>query len=64
MMGITPYVAYENDDLPTMNGRFQLPFRENTIKSSELADFLKKCFEERVCKRWSVSDLMNVSGIG
>ena len=64
LVGITPYHKHDNDDLPTMNGRFQLPFRENTIKSSELADFLKKCFEERVCKRWSVSELMNVSVMG
>ena len=61
MMGITPYVAYENDDLPTMNDDFELPFKRDTIKSSELADFLKKCFEEGVNTRWSVNELMNVS---
>ena len=63
LMGIIPYSWRNNDDLPTMNGRFQLPFRENTIKSSELADFLKKCFEERVSERWGVNELMNVSVI-
>ena len=64
MMGITPYVKYETDDLPTMNGRFELPFKRDTIKSSELADFLKKCFEERVSERWGVNELMNVSVMG
>ena len=64
LMGIIPYSWRNNDDLPTMNGRFQLPFRENTIKSSELADFLKKCFEEGVNTRWSVNELMNVSVMG
>ena len=61
LMGITPYVKYETDDLPTMNDDFELPFKRDTIKSSELADFLKKCFEERASGRWSVSELMTVS---
>ena len=61
MMGMTPYVKYETDHLPTMNGRFELPFKRDTIKSSELTDFLKKCFEERVSKRWSVNELLTVS---
>ena len=61
VMGITPYVEYENDGLTTMNGDFELPFKTDTIKSSELADLLKKCFEEGVCKRSSVDELLNVS---
>ena len=64
LMGITPYVKYQTDDLPTMNGYFESPFKVDTIKSSELADFLKKCFQKRMCKRWSVIELMNVSGMG
>ena len=60
LMGIRPYYWRDNDGLPTMNGCFELPFRENTIKSVELADFLKKCFE-RVYFRWSVIELMDVS---
>ena len=64
MMGMTPYVKYETDHLPTMNGRFELPFKRDTIKSSELADFLKKCFEERVRERCNVNELMNVSVMG
>ena len=63
MMGITPYVEYQTDDLPTMNGHFWYPFRENAIKSSGLADFLKKCFED-VDERWSVKESMKVSGMG
>ena len=64
LMGITPYVKYETDDLPTMNDDFELPFKRDTIKSSELADFLKKCFEERVSERWGVNELLNVSVMG
>lgn len=61
---VLPYHEYENNDLPTMNDDFELPFKRDTIKSSELADFLKKCFEERVSERWGVNELMNVSGMG
>ena len=61
LMGIRPYSGYENYHLPTKRGQFELPFKTHTIKSSELVDFLEKCFEERVCKRWSVNELMNVS---
>ena len=64
MMGMTPYHEYENNDLPTMNDDFEIPFKRDTIKSSELADFLKKCFQKRMCKRWRVIELMNVSGMG
>ena len=64
MMGITPYVKYQTDDLPTMNGRFESPLNVDTIKSVELGDFLKKCFEKKVCKRWGVNELMNVSVMG
>ena len=61
LMGMTPYYWRNSDRLPTMNGRFELPYKRDTIKSSELADFLKKCFEEGVNTRWSVNELMNVS---
>ena len=63
MMGITPYVAYENDRLPTKNGDLSLPFKEADIKSEELLDFLKSCFQ-RVNERWIVNELMNVSVLG
>ena len=61
MMGIKPYHQYNNNRLPTANGDFEFPFKDNAIKSAELVDFLKKCFEEIVDKRWSVNELMNVS---
>ena len=61
MMGIIPYYWRDDDHLPTMNGSFELPFLKDTIKSSELADFLKKCFEKRASGRWSVIELMTVS---
>ena len=64
LMGITPYYWRDNDRLPTMNGGFELPFKRDTIKSSELTDFLKKCFEERVRERCNVNELMNVSVMG
>ena len=64
MMGMTPYVKYETDHLPTMNGRFELPFKRDTIKSSELTDFLKKCFEESANTRCCVNELMDVSVMG
>ena len=64
LMGVRPYSWRDNDHLPTMNGGFELPFKRDTIKSSELADFLKKCFEERVRERCNVNELMNVSMMG
>ena len=64
LMGMTPYYWRNNDSLPTMNGRFELPFKRDTIKSSELTDFLKKCFEESVNTRCSVNELMDVSVMG
>ena len=64
LMGITPYFLYKYNRLPTMNDDFESPFKADTIKSSELADFLKKCFEERESKIWSVIELMNVSVMG
>ena len=63
IMGIRPYSWRDNDDLPTMNGYLRLPFKEDTIKSSELADYLKKCFQ-RASARSSVNELMNVSVMG
>ena len=64
MMGIKPYHQYKNNRLPTANGDFEFPFKDNAIKSAELVDFLKKCFEEIVDKRWSVNELMDVSRMG
>ena len=62
MMGITPYVEYETDELPTKNGDFESPFYVYDIKSSELADFLKKYFQKY--DRSSVNELLNVSVMG
>ena len=61
MLGIFPYSWCDDDSLPTMNDDYEPPFKRNTIKSSELVDFLKKCFEERVSERWCVNELMDVS---
>ena len=64
LMGITLYYGNYNGDLPTLNGDFELPFKRDTIKSVEFADFLEECFEESVNTRWSVNELLNVSGMG
>ena len=61
MAGITPFVGYSNSQLPTTKGLLELPFDENRIKSLELIDFLKSCFEKEVRDRWSVNALMIVS---
>ena len=63
LMGIRPYYWCDNDRLPTMNGRFELPFKPDAIKSSELADFLKKCFQ-KASARSSVNELLNVNVMG
>ena len=63
MMGIIPYYDYENDRLPTEDGYDVLPFEEEDIKSEELDEFLQKCFEMEMDDRWSVNELMDVSGM-
>ena len=63
MMGMTPYYGCDDYGLPPINGYLRLPFDERSIKSSELIDFLEKCFE-RVSFRWSVKELMTVSVMG
>ena len=63
LMGITPYSWCDDYGLPPINGYLRLPFDERRIKSSELIDFLKKCFG-RMYFRWSVKELMTVSVMG
>ena len=63
MMGIKPYYGYSYNLLPTMNGDIKYPFDERNVTSSELAYFLKSCFQ-RVNERWIVNELMNVSVLG
>ena len=63
MMGITPYVEYENDRLPTEDWYYESPFEEDDIKSEELLGFLKKCFLMKE-ERSNVNELMNVSVMG
>ena len=60
MIGLTPFVGYSNSQLLT-KGLLELPFDENRIRSLELIDFLKSCFEKGVRDRWSVNALMIVS---
>ena len=61
MMGIMPYHDYENDDLPTKYGYYEVPFEEEDIKSEELDEFLQKCFEMVMNGRWSVNELLEVT---
>ena len=62
MMGITPYYWYKYNRLPTMSGDFKYPFDELNIKSYQLTDFLRRCFQKY--DRWSVNELINVSVMG
>ena len=64
MMGMTPYSEYENYQVLTLNRVFVLPFDKHDIGSEELSDFLENCFIVKVPKRWSVSELMDVSVMG
>ena len=63
MMDIRPYYLYSFHRLPTMNGDLWSPFNERNIKSSELVDLLKKCFQKKE-ERSSVNELLNVSVMG
>ena len=63
MMGITPFAGHENNCLPTMSCYYyKSPFDEDIIRSSELVDFLEKCFEF-VYARQDVNELMDVNGM-
>ena len=64
LMGIKPYYLYKNNRFHNVNGDFEWPFDVDAIESASLTDFVIKCFEERVRKRWSVIKLMNVSVMG
>ena len=62
LMGIRPYCRYKYNRLPTMSGDFKYPFDYLNIKSYQLTDFLKSCFQKY--DRWSVNELINVSVMG
>ena len=63
LMGITPYVKYETDDLPTKAGYYRSQYDDDDIKSEELIDLIVNCFEV-VNYRWSANELMDVSVMG
>ena len=63
LMGIRPYYGYSYNLLPTMNGDIKYLFDERNVTSSELAYFLKSCFQ-RVTERWIVNELIDVSVMG
>ena len=60
LMGIRPYYWFYNDRLRKMYYDLEPYFNTDTIKSSELADFMKKC-SQRVKKEWIVMRFLNVS---
>ena len=63
MLGIFPYLRYIDNCLPT-GGGYMLSADGSSIKSKELRDFMGKCLGNRVEGRWSVNELMIVSGMG
>ena len=60
MMGIMPFYGYKNDSLPIRKGEFSFPFYKGDIKSEELLDYLRYCFQRANVRR-SVIELMIVS---
>ena len=64
MMGIRPYCRYTVDNLPIVDGMFELPYHECDIESEELVYFLEQCFAKKADERLSVNEFMDVSGMG
>ena len=64
LIGMTPYSEYDNYQVLTLNRIVVLPFDNHDIETEELIDFLENCFIVKVPKRWSVSELLDVSGMG
>ena len=62
MLGIVPYATYSKSRLLTVDPTTRIPFDELEIKSTDLVGFLNECFED-VYGRWSVNELMEVSGM-
>ena len=62
LMGIRPYYWFYNDRLRKMYYDLEPYFNTDTIKSSELADFLEEYFQKY--DRSSVNELLNVSVMG
>ena len=62
-IGIIPRVLQARDWLNPGGGRYALDFDKSASVPKELVDFLQRCIQKKN-ERWSVSDLMNVSGIG
>ena len=64
MRGTTPYCPYRTDCFPTSSSYCEYPFDGDVIDVEELIDFLEKCFAKKEYERWSVNELMDVSGMG
>ena len=64
MRGTTPYCPYRTDCFPTSSSYCEYPFDGDVIDVEELIDFLEKCFQKSKYDRWSVNELMDVSGMG
>ena len=62
MLGVTPRVWFVYDNLATRRGHYKLEFDKHVKVSSELVGFLQEFFHIKE-DRWSVKELMDVSGM-
>ena len=61
-IGIIPRVLQARDWLNPGGGRYALDFDKSASVPKELVDFLQRCIQKKN-ERWSVSELMAVSGM-
>ena len=61
-IGIIPRVLQARDWLNPGGGRYALDFDKSASVPKELVDFLQRCIQKKN-ERWSVSELMDVSGM-
>ena len=64
MMGVSPCVESKLSGISYIPGCIELPYDKDAIESSDLVDFLHNCFVVGFIKEKSVSEFMNVSGMG
>ena len=64
MMGVSPCVESKLSGISYVPGCIELPYDKDEIESSDLVDFLHNCFVVGFIKEKSVSEFMNVSGMG
>ena len=62
MIGSTPRIWHATSSPDPESGRYVLDFDKNANIPKELVDFLQRCIQKKN-ERWSVSELMDVSGM-